>query len=65
MNGYNAPDRPFYVKITALDRNGDKWNCGGSIIGSQHVLSAAHCFAGESFLQFVSMAPHGIIVARR
>jgi len=45
VNGYNAPNRPFYVEIR-INTRGMSWTtCGGTIISAHHVLSAAHCFA--------------------
>merc|ERR550532_2411351 len=45
INGYNAPYRPFYVKIQ-LYHNGEDVPglCGGTIVGPKDVLTGAHCF---------------------
>ena len=49
VNGYDAPDRPFYVLIE-IEEGYEGFMCGGTIIGPQHVLSAAHCFAKKGNL---------------
>jgi len=48
INGYNAPYRPFYVKIQ-LYHNGEDVPglCGGTIVGPKDVLTGAHCFRGD------------------
>ncbi|XP_075255721.1 chymotrypsin-like [Convolutriloba macropyga] len=42
-NGYNSPKRRFYVQVVTKESNGKTGYCGGSIIGSRLVLTAAHC----------------------
>jgi len=45
VNGYNAPNRPFYVEISIHTHGMWYATCGGTIISAHHVLCAAHCFA--------------------
>ena len=45
-NGYESPERPFYVKII-FKRDGYYTFCGGAIISPSRVLSSANCFKNE------------------
>ena len=50
LDGYESPERPFFVqiyieKIYIPDINKtEKYICGGTIIHKDFVVSAAHCF---------------------
>ena len=43
VGGYEAPNRPFYVRIFQ-HTYGDMYNsCGGVVIAANLVMTAAHC----------------------
>ena len=48
MNGYDSPEKLFYVRAKIRHNKGTS-RCGGSIITSEHVLSAAQCFKQGMF----------------
>jgi len=59
VNGHDSPERPFYVQLTVYEASGMKFHCGGSIIGKNTVLTAAHCLKpmpGESDITVVEIS---------
>jgi len=44
INGYNAPYRPFYAQLRYMKNGIKNGLCGGTIIGTEYVLTGGHCF---------------------
>ena len=40
---------PYQVKITVTSTNEKNWTCGGTIISSNHVLTARHCIESHDY----------------
>jgi trypsin len=44
----NATRYPYYTFLKIFVQSGEIYNCGGSLVNSDVVLTAAHCFVDES-----------------
>ncbi len=43
VNGYDAPSRLFYVRLSVKDTSDSRRHCGGALVSAYQVFSAAHC----------------------
>ena len=44
FEGYEAPERSFFVEILITAKNGSSSQCSGTLVALKWVLSAARCF---------------------
>ena len=53
FDGYEAPERSFYVQIFITAKNGSKKQCSGTLVALNWVLSVARCFDFSSEVEFL------------